>query len=280
MATNINFNKSLGVVKNSIVITQTGGLDPDAQAFITAAAITDATQISAINQLVVSLKGASLWSKILAVYPFVGGTAFAHKFNLKDPQDTDAAFRIVFSGGWVHSNNGIQMNGTNTFGDTKLAPITHLADPTNIHIGYYSRTNGVGGADFGAALNGTFTRGTWLMPRYTDNKLYTSVYGTTSVINATSYNPSTGFLMIRRNNLTNVVTSQNGTNTTLTQNFLGYSGSTLTFGAINLFASGTRTLYSNRQLAFGTIGLGLTDTDAANYNTIVQTFQTTLGRNV
>ena len=277
MATNINFNKSLGVVKNCIVIKK--GLDPDAQAFITAAAITDATQISAINQLVVSLKGASLWSKILALYPFVGGTAFAHKFNLKNPLDTDAAFRIVFSGGWVHSSNGIQMNGTNTFGDTKLAPITHLAAPADIHVAYYSRTNGVGGADFGAALNSSFTRGMWLMPRYTDNKLYTSILGNTSVINATSYNPSTGFLMIRRNNLTNVITSQNGANTTLTQNFLGYSGSTLTFGAINLF-TGTRTLYSNRQLAFGSIGLGLSDTDAANYNTIVQTFQTTLGRNV
>jgi hypothetical protein len=279
MATNINFNSSLGVVKNSIVITQAGGLDPDAQAFITAAAITDATQISAINQLVVSLKGASLWTKILALYPFVGGTAFAHKFNLKDPQDTDAAFRIVFSGGWVHSSNGIQMNGTNTFGDTKVAPITNLAAPADIHVAYYSRTNGVGGADFGAALNSSFTRGMWLMPRYTDNKLYTSILGNTSVINATSYNPSTGFLMIRRNNLTNVITSQNGANTTLNQNFLGYSGSTLTFGAINLF-TGTRTLYSNRQLAFGSIGLGLTDTDATNYNTIVQTFQTTLGRNV
>ena len=279
MATNINFNSSLGVVKNSIVITQAGGLDPDAQAFIIAAGITDATQITAVNQLVLDLKGANLWSKILALYPFVGGTAFAHKFNLKNPLDTDAAFRIVFSGGWVHSSNGIQMNGTNTFGDTRLAPITNLAAPADIHVAYYSRTNGVGGADFGMALNTSFTRGMWLMPRFTDNRLYTSILGNTSVINNTGYNPSTGFLMIRRNNLTNVITSQNAVNTTLTQNFLGYSGSTITFGAINLF-TGTRTLYSNRQLAFGSIGLGLTDTDATNYNTAVQAFQTTLGRNV
>ena len=57
--------------------------DTDAQAFITAAAITDPTQQAAINTLVVDLKGYSIWTKMKAVYPFVGGTAATHKFNLK-----------------------------------------------------------------------------------------------------------------------------------------------------------------------------------------------------
>ena len=30
-----------------------------------------------------------------AIYPFVGGTATTHKFNLKDPADINAAFRLV-----------------------------------------------------------------------------------------------------------------------------------------------------------------------------------------
>ena len=111
MATNINFNSSLGVVKNSIVITQAGGLDPDAQAFITAAAITDATQITAVNQLVLDVKGYGLWNKLIALYPCVGGTDFIHKFNLKNPVDTDLGFRIEFNGGWTHSSTGILPNG-------------------------------------------------------------------------------------------------------------------------------------------------------------------------
>jgi hypothetical protein len=279
MATNINFNSALGIVKNSIVLKK-AGIDPDAQAFITATGITDATQITAVNQLVLDLKGASLWSKMLAVYPFVGGTAFTHKFNLKDPQDTDAAFRIVFSGGWVHSSTGIQPNGVNTFGDTKVLPITNLADQSSIHVAYYSRTNSISGADYGMALNAGFSRGMWLMPRYTGEKLYTSVLGSTSTINNTPYSPSTGFMMVRRNDLTNIITSRNGVHTTLTQAFLGFSGATITFSTINLFTSGTHTLYSNRELAFGSIGLGLTDTEATNYNTAVQAFETTLGRNV
>jgi hypothetical protein len=88
----------------------TPAVDPDAQAFITAAAITDPTQQTAINTLVVDLKGYGIWTKSKALYPFVGGTASQHKFNLKDPRDLDAAFRLVFTGGWTHSSNGILGN--------------------------------------------------------------------------------------------------------------------------------------------------------------------------
>jgi hypothetical protein len=50
-------------------------VDADAQAFITAAAITDPTQQAAINTLVVDLKGYNVWSKMKAIYPFLGSTA-------------------------------------------------------------------------------------------------------------------------------------------------------------------------------------------------------------
>jgi len=46
-------------------------LDPDAAAFLTAAGITDPTQQSAINTLVLSLKADGLWTKMKAIYPFV-----------------------------------------------------------------------------------------------------------------------------------------------------------------------------------------------------------------
>ena len=61
------------------------GFDADAQAFITAASITDPTQQSAINTLVVNLKSYGIWNQMFAIYPFVGGTAASHKWNLKNP---------------------------------------------------------------------------------------------------------------------------------------------------------------------------------------------------
>ena len=64
-------------------IVGTPAVDPDAQAFITAASITDPTQQIAINQLVVDLKGYNIWSKMKAIYPYVGGTSTSTSYNLK-----------------------------------------------------------------------------------------------------------------------------------------------------------------------------------------------------
>jgi hypothetical protein len=117
-----------------------GGVDPDAQAFITAAGITNPTQQAAINTLVVDLKGYNVWTKMKALYPFVGGTASQHKFNLKDPRDLDAAFRLVFNGGVTHNSNGVTFNGTNGYADTKLSPNSTLLQNNN-SISVYSRAN-------------------------------------------------------------------------------------------------------------------------------------------
>jgi hypothetical protein len=76
--------------------------DPDAIAFIAAAGITDLVQKAAITTLVLQLKSDAIWSKFQAIYPLVGGTAFTHKFNLINPLDTNAAFRLhIF--GWRYS---------------------------------------------------------------------------------------------------------------------------------------------------------------------------------
>ena len=79
--------------------------DSDANAFLTATGITNPTIASAICTLVTSMKADGTWAKCSAIYPFVGGTATTHKFNLKNPADTNAAFRLSFSGGWIHSAN-------------------------------------------------------------------------------------------------------------------------------------------------------------------------------
>ena len=69
--------------------------DPDAIAFLMAAGITDGTQAAAINTLVIRMKADGIWTKMKAIYPFVGGSAASHKWNLKDPRDLDAAYRLV-----------------------------------------------------------------------------------------------------------------------------------------------------------------------------------------
>ena len=132
-------------IANSLGLSSAAAaLDPAASAFISAAGITDATQISAINNLVVGMKSDGIWTKMKAIYPFVGGTATAHKWNLKDPRDLDAAFRLVFNGGWTHSSTGATPNGTNGYADTKFNANTNLTNG-NFHLSFYSRTNSTSG---------------------------------------------------------------------------------------------------------------------------------------
>jgi hypothetical protein len=113
----ISIASSLGLNRTATTTT-TIPFDPNAQAFIDAAAITDPTQQSAINSLVIGLKADGLWTSMYAIYPFVGGTASTHKWNLKDPRDLNAAYRLVFNGGWVHSSTGVTPNGINGYADT------------------------------------------------------------------------------------------------------------------------------------------------------------------
>jgi hypothetical protein len=130
------FSTGFAFLKN--VSAGGGGLDPDAEAFLTATGITDPTITTAINDLVVDLKGASLWTKFYAIWPLVGGTATTTKYNLVDPQDTDAAFRLTWNGGWTFGPSGAQGNASNTYGNTHFVMSTDFANPQNLSMGHYT----------------------------------------------------------------------------------------------------------------------------------------------
>lgn len=124
------------------------GPDPDAVAFLTAAGITDATITLAIDTLVKDLKSYGIWNKTYVLYPFVGGSATTHKYNLKDPRDLDVAFRAVFNGGITHNLTGVTGNATNGYYDTKFATnILDLAAGAGAFIFSGNETNS--GADLG-----------------------------------------------------------------------------------------------------------------------------------
>ena len=247
-------------------------VDPDAQAFITAASITNPTQQSAINTLVTDLKGYGVWSKMKALYPFVGGTASQHKFNLKNPLDTDAAFRLVFNGGWTHSSTGALPNGTNAYADTKFQPSN--SDYTNFNWGYYLRTNSISGNEFGVNQG---PGNIYDYPRLDTNGYLRYGGGEFSFLGGDtrglhSLNQASNQLKRFRNGvLTN----------TWSNSIINLSTNVL----INYYIAarnnnGTATNFSNRERAFQYISDGLTDTEAANFYTAVQTFQTSLNRQV
>jgi hypothetical protein len=129
----VTATNGIGYSVSSNIIVQV--LDLDWSNFLTATGITDATTINAWNTAVISLKSSEVWAQCLAIYPFLGGTSSTCKFNLKDAQDTDSAYRILFSGSWTFDSLGATGNGTNTFADTRINPSTKL---TGINSGHLS----------------------------------------------------------------------------------------------------------------------------------------------
>jgi hypothetical protein len=258
-------------------------IDPDAQAFITAAGITDSTQQSAIITLVSDLKTYGIWTKFKAIYPIVGGTASSHKFNLKDPRDLDAAFRLTFSSGWTHSANGMTPNGTTSYADTFLIPNTSMV-VNSAHLSYYSRTDSaiLNEVPMGVSLN-LGGNGVNLVIRRNSN--VNSFRATSGIFSGVVDSTSTD----SRGLTTGSITSSSSRKIYKNGTLLNTNSSTITqvrstgkifIGAVNITDLGGATLFTNKECAFASIGDGLTDTESANLYTAVQAFQTTLGRQV
>jgi len=255
--------------------------DADAQAFLNAAVITDTTQASAINTLVTDLKAAGVWTKMKALYPFVGGTAAQHRFNLKDPRTVNAAFYLDFFGGGTHSATGYLPNGTTAYADTKLVPSSILS-LNSTHVSYYSRTNISSiGSDFGTIGSSSFANNIYGYIKYTDGKTYFRVNRGGTPESSVSIVDSRLFYMINRISLTQEVLFTNSNKTTFSTNVnsTGLSPYSIYLGGSNLFGTGASE-YSPRESAFASIGDGLTDAEAATFYTAVQKYQTTLGRHV
>lgn len=275
----------------NLFLNSTGGsaFDPDAQAFITASGITDPTQQTAINSLVLGLKSNGLWTKMNAIYPFVGGTSSTHKWNLKDPRDLDAAYRLVFSGGWTHSSTGAKPNGVNAYANTYLIPSAVL---NYASLSYYSRTNTaeIGTGDSNGIVVGVRSDNTTVNNALNlriksnptnNNDFFYSRTGSAAntsvrVVNSNGLGLFSGALDASTSKIYRNGVNLTGTVTTFVRNTPNLS---IYIGALNNKGFGGSE-YSLKESAFAHIGDTLDATEMANLYTVVQAFQTTLGRQV
>ena len=248
------------------------GCDADAVAFLSAAGITDATITSAICTLVTSMKANGTWAKCSAIYPMVGGTATTHKFNLKNPLDTNAAFRLSFVGGWTHSANGALPNGTNAYANTFYQP-TFL---NSAHLSFYSRTNTTGLFNDIGAGGATLIPNSIILSRFSD-RFYGNINQTLDSFIANT--DSRGLYLTTRASASNLRLYKN------LALVLTSSVASTTIPAFNIYIGAfnqgnTATRFSNRQSAFASMGTGFTEAEALSYCANIVAFQTTLGRNV
>lgn len=241
-------------------------------------------EIDAINNMVLALVANGIWTKLKAIYPVLGGTAATHKFNLKDPRDTDAAFRLSFlGGGWTHNSNGMTPNGTTSYANTFLIPSTALT-LNNTHLSYYTGTTTVGNAqrDIAAFTDGGIP--SYSLGTNTNQLISDCYYLTVNRLTATMTNGS-GLICGSRTSITVHKAFRNGaqignTDTVSTAGQV-LPNIALFIGAANIAPSGAVvTGFSNKNYRLVTIGDGLTDVEAAALYSIVQAYQQKLGRAV
>lgn len=255
------------------------GYDPDFVAFwdevIADGGSLTETEQQATNQLVLDLKNAGLWaSSFYYIYPFVGGSAAAHKFNLVDPTNING-WELTFSGSPIHNSNGVTFNGTTQYADTGLDPSTDMSQDSK-HYSFYLRTNGTGFV--GAVMEGG---GSFRGDRLSGNFAGT-LYHSLSKVSDTVAPPGTmtGEWLINRTDSTTAYVARNDSTVDSDGAATSYNpAGNFYLAARNLIGSGPAS-YNACNMAFASSGVGLTSGQATNlYNAIV-TFETTLGRNV
>ena len=250
-------------------------LDVNAEAFLIATGLLGNDTINiAINNLVLALKANGFWTGLDAIYPMVGGTSTTCKYNLKDPRDLDAAFRLNFLGGWAFSNSGgaIPDAVAATYADTFYVPSTNLTT-TNGHLSYYSPTSTAAAAMAEMGANGAASAGECnLALRFSDGNQYAFYAGAGGGVSAAS--SSTGFMINNRS--TSTEGWRNGVRVINTGNGGALTSQKIVLGAQN--NNGTIYRNSNRACLFASMGDTLSS--PATFSTIVNNFQTELSRNI
>ena len=262
----------------SNTISVTTIYDSDAQAFfdrVTAAGGTlTTTEKTATNQLVLDLKANSLWTPMKAIYPMVGASAAACAQNLKS-----SSFTGTFTSGWTFSANGVQGNGTSAYMDTNFAPASNLTLSSG-HDSVYLRTNLPISTQVAFGVEQVTLQRMVLFPYAFNVGWISDLYDNSTSRISSSSGPSTGFIVASRASSSSHKLFRNSTQLASSTSATVGTLPTLNYyiGAFN--ANGSVNFYGTNQIAFYSIGDGLTDTQASNFYTAVQAMQTTLSRQV
>jgi hypothetical protein len=184
---------------------------------------------------------------------------------------------LVFNGGWTFNSSGITSNGTNAYADTFLSGGTITA--RNNHLSVYMLNENVF----------TGTGANWIGVSQPSGPAYFSIgqegtpryfYGpkVNNGITSSGVPLSQGFTLITTTGLTQQNLYRNGVvRQTASSAGDGTINASVVIGALN--NNNSIIQYYNNTYSFTTIGLGLSDTQQSTLSTIINTFQTTLGRN-
>ena len=236
------------------------------------------TEQNAVLALVTNLQNNGLWDKIKIIYPFVGGTAASCAVNL-----VSSNYKATFSSGWTFAAMGGTPTGANTYMLANGFNPFLLLPQFDTSFSYYSRTNNTtNGAEIGIQQN----------PASPDNRITSIAYfsgNSQAALNSyptgtiiTPSPPTTGLWFINRRTNIDMKFFRNGaqigaTNTAVETAAL--PNAILNFGTLS-FNDGINYISTNKQCAFAHAATGFTDSEQLKFYNNIQTFQTSLSRQV
>lgn len=257
-----------------ILASSAGGFDADAQAFFnrvdTAGGTLSATEKEAVNQLVLDMKDDGIWSSMKAIYPMVGASAAACAQNLKS-----SSFTGTFNGGWTFANTGVTPNGTSAYMDTGVNPNSSL-QLNSVHFSNYFPSFTIEGKCQIGVIDGS--DGLYSFWRYNTSNAFHRLNSNTEALPRSAYGASGFNIATRTSSSSNSAYVNNveiATSTTASSALPNYN---MFISARNV--SGAAGSFSSLEQSFASIGDGLTSTEASDFYTAVQAFQTTLSREV
>lgn len=201
-----------------------------------------------------------------AVYPFIGGTASTHKFNLKDPRDLDVAFRLTFSND-THTNEYFI-----GYGDSHI--YNPDMDVNDTHIAIYAKSIISGNRLEIGLVQSTQTHGIGISIAWGDGNIYTRGYNVYT---------SRG---VKTNGFHQIICGQDASNSFYIKNGTSYPSSNPSTayrytGNIGVGGGiiGISPSYGSKIL-FASIGHKMTSSEGLLLSGIVEEYQTALGRQV
>lgn len=240
--------------------------DTDVATFISKTGITSDIEKNALNTCVKSLKSAGLFSKIKVFYPMVGGTAITTKYDLISTNNN--AYNIDWYGGLTFSNQGVKGNGTNAYGNSKYIPSssnaftvcigTNISETASdpIVLGVFNSTTQaflmqIKGVNCNVRLHGDIKTASIV----SSNNIYT-------------FNRVVNLMNVFFNSSKKLEITTNGTVPTNIIYLLNLNVNNATY------SSG----YSQHRIQSTLFHEGLTDTEAITLQTIINQFESDLGR--
>lgn len=231
--------------------------------------------ISAATQtMFTSLVSTGLWEDISIFYPIIGGVANAH--SQAAGQQYSSSYNGIFNGGVTHSSSGMTFNGVNGYMDTNWALTNQLGSTSLVSIGGYTNTTYV--ESLMGCLNGDASTITQLRLDVPVGQIAPQPGTTLAGANTTAMTGSSGTFITSRTGTTATFVLQNNVITNLTQaSGLTDSNRVMWVGARNYAGAPA---YGTGRVAFVFMGRTLTAAKATTLKGIIQTFQTSLSRQV